>query len=120
MAVFHNKKKIITAVALLLILSFMLVSIPEIGIVKAESTIYNRTDGRVEGTDKIQRIGNIYAFIDDLFDSIVVEKDDVVIDGRNSPRSSHSALVPPRGESHSVRQILWLIDCQVGLVLNRQ
>jgi parallel beta-helix repeat protein len=72
-----------TALILLLILCFAVVSISEIGIVKAESitSIYIRADGSVEGTDKIQRDGNVYTFTDDLFDSIVVEKDDVVIDG---------------------------------------
>ena len=73
--------KKITTIALLLILSFVLVSISEIGIVNAEGTIYIRADGSVEGTDKIQRDGNIYTFTGDIFDSIVVEKDDVVIDG---------------------------------------
>jgi len=45
------------------------------------SSIYIRADGTVEGTDKIQRDGNIYTFTSNIFDSIVVEKDDVVIDG---------------------------------------
>ena len=66
---------------LLLVLCFAVVSIPQIGVVKAESTVYIRADGTVEGTDKIQRDGNIYTFTGDIFDSIVVEKDDVVIEG---------------------------------------
>ena len=74
-------KKITTIVTLLLILSFAVVSVSEIGLVKAEGTIYIRADGNVEGTNKIQRDGNIYTFTGDIFDSIVVEKDDVVIDG---------------------------------------
>jgi parallel beta-helix repeat protein len=73
--------KKITTVALLLILSFILVSIPQIEIVRAESTIYIRADGSVEGTAKIQRDGDIYTFTDDVFYSIVVEKDDIMIDG---------------------------------------
>jgi parallel beta-helix repeat protein len=66
---------------LLLILSLILVSLPQIGVVKAESRIYIRADGSVEGTDKIQRDGNVYAFTGNIDGSIVVEKDDVVIDG---------------------------------------
>ena len=69
------------ALVLFLILCFAIVSLPEIGIVKAEGTIYIRADGTVEGTDKIQKDGNVYTFTGDIFDSIVVEKDDVVIDG---------------------------------------
>jgi parallel beta-helix repeat protein len=67
--------------SLLLILSVVLVSFPQIGIVKAQDTIYIRADGSVEGTDKIQRNGNIYTFTGDVSDSIIVEKDDIVING---------------------------------------
>ena len=48
---FENRmKKLTITFVLLLILSFMLVSIPEIGVVKAQGTIYIRADGSVEGT----------------------------------------------------------------------
>jgi len=76
-----NLKKITTTFALILVLSFTLVSISEIGIVKAEGTIYIRTDGTVEGTDKIHRNGNVYTFTGNLYDPIVVEKDNIVVDG---------------------------------------
>lgn len=66
----------------LLILCFIVVSISEIWIVQAQSTIYIRADGSVEGTDKIQREGNIYTFTDNIVNQfIVVEKDDIVVDG---------------------------------------
>ena len=45
------------------------------------SSIYIRSDGSVEGTDKIQRDGNVYTFTDNVYGEIVVEKDDVVING---------------------------------------
>lgn len=70
-----------TALILLLILCFAIISISEIGTVKAESTVYIRADGTVEGTDKILRDGNLYTFTDNIYSPIVVEKDDVVIDG---------------------------------------
>jgi len=76
-----NIKKITTTFALLLVLSFTLVSISEIGIVKAEGTIYIRSDGTVEGTDKIHRNGNVYTFTGNIYDPIVVEKDNIVVDG---------------------------------------
>jgi len=47
----------------------------------AQGTIYIRADGSVEGTDKIQRIGDVYTFTDNIYDSIVVEKDNIVVDG---------------------------------------
>ena len=49
--------------------------------VKAGGTIYIRADGSVEGTDKIQRAGHIYTFTDNINDSIVVEKDNIMLDG---------------------------------------
>jgi len=69
------------ALILVLVLCLVVVSLPQIKQVKAQGTIYIREDGNVEGTDKIQRDGNVYTFTGDIFDSIVVEKDDVVIDG---------------------------------------
>jgi hypothetical protein len=38
-------------------------------------------DGTVEGTDKIQRSGNVYTFLEDIWGSIVVSCDNVTIDG---------------------------------------
>ena len=71
-------------VVLLLILSLFLVSFPQIVIVNAQSnTIYVRADGTVEGTDKIQRSGNVYVFADNINGSIIVEKNNVAIDGAN-------------------------------------
>jgi parallel beta-helix repeat protein len=70
-----------TALILFLILCFAVVSISKIEIVKAESTIYIRADGTVEGTDKIQRVGNVYSFTGNIDGSIVVDKDNIVVDG---------------------------------------
>jgi len=74
-------KKITTTIVLLLILSFVLVSFPEIGIVKAQGTIYIRADGSVEGTDKIQRDGNNYTFTSNIIGEIVLEKSEITING---------------------------------------
>jgi parallel beta-helix repeat protein len=76
------------AVLLLLILCVTLVAFPNVEIVKAEEeTIYIREDGTVEGTNKIQRDGNIYTFLGNIsidgsgIDGVIVEKDNIVIDG---------------------------------------
>jgi parallel beta-helix repeat protein len=44
-------------------------------------TIYIRSDGSVEGTDRIQRDGDVYTFTADIYHSIVVERDSIVVDG---------------------------------------
>ena len=49
--------------------------------VEAAGTIYIRVDGTINGTNNILRDGYIYSFTGDIFDSIVIEKDNIVIDG---------------------------------------
>jgi len=69
-------------VFILLIICFVVVSISEIGIVKADETIFIRADGSIEGIESIQRTGNVYTFTETIFNqSIVVEKDNIVVDG---------------------------------------
>jgi parallel beta-helix repeat protein len=69
------------ALVLLLILCFAVVSISQIGIVRAESTVYIRANGSVEGTDKILREGDVYTLTGDISDGIKVERNFTVIDG---------------------------------------
>jgi len=70
-----------TVLILLLILCFVVVSISEIVMVKAEGTIYIKSDGSVEGTDLLQRNDNTYTFLNDISANIVVSKDFITIDG---------------------------------------
>ena len=73
------KKIVLLAFVLVLLSTAMIVSIRP---VVAEETIYIKSDGSVEGTDKIQRDGNIYTFTDNIVNqSIVVERDNIVVDG---------------------------------------
>ncbi len=59
----------------------------------SESTIYIRVDGSIEGTDDIQRDGNIYTFTDNIYDSLVVESDNVVVDGAGySIEGTHNGI----------------------------
>jgi len=68
-------------VLLLMILCIALVAFPNVEIVKAEEPIYIRADGSVEGTELIRKDGNVYTFTANIYGPIVVEKDDVAIDG---------------------------------------
>ena len=55
------------------------VSAPEF---PSDSTIYIRADGTVDGTDKIQRDGDIYTLTDNIVNqSMMVEKDNAMVDG---------------------------------------
>jgi parallel beta-helix repeat protein len=74
-------KKLKSTHVVFLVFSVVLVTFPQIGVVNAEATIYIRSDGSVEGTDKIQQDRNIYSFTDNIYQSLVVEKDNIIIDG---------------------------------------
>ena len=76
-------KKPASTIILFFLFLCLLVSLPQIRVLKAESTINIREDGSIEGTDKIQREGNVYTFITDaVIDSdIVVQRSNIVIDG---------------------------------------
>jgi parallel beta-helix repeat protein len=76
-------KKTALALLLVLMLSVSLLYGLSIHSVEADATatIYIRADGTVEETDKIQRVGDVYTFTADIYDSIVVERDNVVLNG---------------------------------------
>jgi parallel beta-helix repeat protein len=86
-------KKSASALVLLLFLSIFMVSLPQMKVVNADSTIYIRTDGSVEGTDTIQRNGNVYTLTDNIYEPLVVERDNVVVDGAGyCIEGSHTSL----------------------------
>jgi len=71
-------------VFLVLILGFLstAVFVKVVDPVAATGTIYVRSDGSVTpATAPIQRIGNIYTFTENIYDEIVVERDNIVVDG---------------------------------------
>lgn len=68
----------VSALVLLAAVFGVALNVPTVG---GNGTIYIRPDGSVEGTNKIQRFGNVYTFTDNINDSIVVEKDNITIDG---------------------------------------
>ncbi len=50
--------------------------------VEATGTIYIRADGSIEGTTDIMTFDNVtYTFTDNMNDEIIVERDDIVVDG---------------------------------------
>ena len=75
------KGKAVSVIMLTLLSISMLTLAFNIQPVRASGTIYIRPDGSVEGTDKIHRDGDIYTFTDNIYDGIVVEKDNIVVDG---------------------------------------
>jgi parallel beta-helix repeat protein len=79
---FNMRRKAVFVLALLLLVSVIWVSFLQVVVVKAEEvTIYIKADGSIEGTDKILQDRDVYIFTDDINASIVVESDNIVIDG---------------------------------------
>jgi len=105
-------RKSVSAFVMLLILSVVFASFPQIGVVKAEEIIYIRADGSVEGTNKIQRDGNLYTFTGEIYSTIVVEKDDVVIDGAGYTLNGTGAY-PREGIDLSDRNSVTIKNMQI-------
>jgi len=73
-----------TALILLMILCFAVVLISEIGLLKAEEplNLTIRPDGSIEpDTNLLERNGTTYTFKGDIFGTIMVQKDNITIDG---------------------------------------
>ena len=76
---FHHRKAFATTLVLLLFCLSILVNVQ---LVKAVGPIYIRSDGSIVPSDtSIQKNGNTYTFTNNIYDPIVVEKDDIIIDG---------------------------------------
>jgi len=77
------EKKTASAIMLTLLLTSMLTLAFNVQPVNAEGTIYIRADGRIDPpTAPISTIDNItYTLAGDTFDSIVIERDSIVVDG---------------------------------------
>ena len=76
------RNKAVTAIMLFVLSVSMLTLAFNIEAVEASETIYIRFDGSVDpATAPILRVGDLYTFTDDIYDSIVVERDDIVVDG---------------------------------------
>jgi len=76
-------KRLVSATALMLIVACLLGVGAKIQRVDAGGTVYINPDGSVSGTDKIQRDGDVYIFLENISDSMMIEKDTIVIDGAN-------------------------------------
>ena len=78
------KLKKILLLAFVFLLFSTAVVVGFVGLVTAEGTIYIRSDGSIEGTDKIQRDGDIYTLIGNItgyINAIVIQINNVTLDG---------------------------------------
>jgi parallel beta-helix repeat protein len=80
---------------------------------KASGTIYIRSDGRVDGTTNIVRNGSLYVFVDDVRNSIVLEKDNIVIDGAGHVLEGAAGTASGNGVSLSGRQNITITNITI-------
>ena len=76
-------KKTASGIMLTLLLTGLLLMLAfNIQPVKAEGTVYIRADGSIDPpTAPVQRVGDTYTFTGNIYDEIVVERDNIVVDG---------------------------------------
>jgi len=76
-------KKIVSGIMLSLLLIGMLILAFDIQPVKASGTIWIRSDGSVDpDSAPISTVDNVtYTFIDNIYDEIVVERSNIIVDG---------------------------------------
>jgi hypothetical protein len=53
--------------------------------VAAATAIYINQDGSITGTDKIEQNGNVYTFTGNINNSIIIERENIVVDGSGYP-----------------------------------
>ncbi len=76
-------KRVFSVVIFILLLTSMLTLAFHIQPARAEGTIYIRADGSIDPPDaRISSVDNVtYTFTDNINDSIVIERDNIVVDG---------------------------------------
>ncbi|MCW4021830.1 MAG: right-handed parallel beta-helix repeat-containing protein [Candidatus Bathyarchaeota archaeon] len=111
-------------VALVLVFALFFVSLPIIQNVTAKSSIYLREDGTVEGTDKIQRDGNVYTLIEDLSGSInpvdafiTIEKDNIVFNGddKTIQGTGNGIAITSSGRANITIQNVRIVNFGIGI-----
>jgi parallel beta-helix repeat protein len=74
-------KKLVLVLAFTILLIWLLCVELKAEVARAGGAIYIKADGGVEGTDRIQRDGDLYVFVDDIYDKIVIQRSNMTIDG---------------------------------------
>jgi len=115
-----NRKRI-SGIMLILLLAnalFVMVGVP---VVVASGTIYIQADGTVNPPSApIQRNGDLYTFTDNITDSIVIQKDNIVVDGAGHilQGSGYGTGISLTGESNVTIQNVEITTFLYGIYLH--
>lgn len=87
--------------------------------VEAAGTIHIRADGSVEpSTAQIYRDGDVYAFTDNIYDEIVVERSNIVIDGNGNTLQGDGNGYGFSLKSNVTVKNTIIKDFSIGVILN--
>ena len=117
-------RKTVSGIILMLLSVGILISVFNIQPVKASGTIYIRASGLVEGTTYVQTADNVtYVLVGNLGDSLVVERDNVVIDGngyalQGTHRSRNSKGIDLSGRTNVTVENIGITDFDYGIWLS--
>ena len=85
--------------------------------------IYIQADGSVEGTDLILRDGDLYTFASDIAGSIMIERGNVILDGKgfalNSDSNADSNALTIEGHNNVTIRNLSAVTSGTGMMLNQ-
>ena len=117
------KKTVVSPFVFLLLSTAVVISF--VSPVLAEETIFIRSDGSVEGTDKIQRDGDIYTLTGNITgytNAIVIQRDNVTLDGKGYTIQGTGATLStgiglPRRNSVTIKNV-GIRDFRYGIYLN--
>jgi len=78
----RRRRSLVFGVWVFVLLITLFSAVLNVPVVGGSGTIYIKADGSIDPpTAPIQRNGDVYNFTDNIYDSIVVERDNIVIDG---------------------------------------
>ena len=110
------KKNFVSGVLLTLLLMGAVAMAVDIQPAKAASTIYIRADGSVDpDTAPISSVDNVtYTFTDNIYDEIVVERDNIVVDGAGYTLQGTGLSLDSKGISLSGRSNVTIKNTEIG------
>jgi parallel beta-helix repeat protein len=115
-------RKTVSGIMLTLLLIGMLTLAFNVQPVKASGTVYIRADGSIDPpTAPIQRDGDVYIFTNNIHDSIIIERDNIVLDGRGytlGPGNLYAIQVSERTNVTIKRINIQLSSSDVGIYLD--
>ncbi len=93
----NNLRRSVGLTSAVIILALLLLNITQSFTAQSKAIIYIRPDGSVEGSNVVARSGNAYTLTADIRGSIIVEKDNIVIDGAGHTLFGSENLTEPFG-----------------------